>query len=320
MPDSSDLWYVRLPGGHVVRAASATLREQLASGRLSQLAEVRRSKEEAWRSMSCIDKSGELYNHRSRQSVAARLDPGTMNFLPINEFLEELLAALGCALSARKLQLTLIGAFVVGVFLALFRIHGGWVWSACVGLAVLTQTTILSRLTFCELSRLKPVSLRTGFEGLPSLMLRLLASVGLIAQLLFVARQGLPRLLPLMPSDWPNEALIEIASLFATLSLGASLIYLTPLVAVLVVEDCGPVTGFLAWHRLTRGRRTAVMATQWLTLAIGLVLTAPVGMLAWVSLHPLWQAIVQGAVVSVVTTYVAVANVFLYLHFRYASN
>jgi hypothetical protein len=34
MPDSSDLWYVRLPGGHVVRAASATLREQLASGRL----------------------------------------------------------------------------------------------------------------------------------------------------------------------------------------------------------------------------------------------------------------------------------------------
>ncbi|NBO92893.1 MAG: hypothetical protein EBV06_11380 [Planctomycetia bacterium] len=114
MPDSSDLWYVRLPGGHVVRAASATLREQLASGRLSQLAEVRRSKEEAWRSMSCIDKSGELYNHRSRQSVAARLDPGTMNFLPINEFLEELLAALGCALSARKLQLTLIGFTGVG--------------------------------------------------------------------------------------------------------------------------------------------------------------------------------------------------------------
>jgi hypothetical protein len=316
MPDSPDLWYLRLPDGRVVRAAVSSLRQQIASGRITQDVQARRTASEEWRPLESISEFHDLRN--GGESVASRLDPVTMQFVGVRALLVELVAALDSALSRRKLWVTALAAAAMGTLIAVSAADATltWLFAGGVALVALVQVALLSRMTFHELSRLKPARIRDGLPGLTGLTFSLIVSLGLLIAGLIAARVAFPLVGPLLPEEWPRSALAEVAGLLITLLLLWGLVYLAALPAVLVVEDSGLFTGLGMWRRLTRGR--GVMVAQWLTLAIALLLTGPVGLLAWASQNPIWQALVQGAMGAVAVTYLAVANVFLYLHFRYS--
>jgi hypothetical protein len=316
MPDSPELWYLRLPDGRVVRAAASSLRQQIASGRITQDVKARRTTKEEWRPLDSISEFSDLRN--GGESVASRLDPAAMQFVGVRALLEELVAALDSALSRRKLWVTAFSAATMGALIALSTADAtvAWLFAGGVVLVALVQVALLSRMTFHELSRLKPARIRDGLPGLTGLTLSLIFSLGLLIAGLIATRVAFPLLGPLLPEEWPRAALVEVAGLLITLILFWGLVYLAALPAVLVVEDSGLFSGLSTWRRLTRGRRA--MVAQWLTLAIAILLALPVWLLTWASPNAIWQALVYGAMAAVAVTYLAVANVYLYLHFRYA--
>ncbi len=314
MPEPADLWYLRLPDGRVVRAAASSLRQQIASGRITHDVQARRTTSEEWRPLEAISEFSDV--RTGGESVASRLDPAAMQFVGVRALLVELAAALDSALSRRKLWVTAFAAAAMGALIALRTADATltWLFDGGVALVALVQVALLSRMTFHELSRLKPARIRDGLPGLPGLVVMLLFSVGLLVAGLIATRVALPLLGPMLPEEWPRAALIEVAGLVLTLLLAWGLVYLATLPAVLVVEDSDLFAGLGAWRRVSRGR--GVLVAQWLTVAIALLLTGPVWLLAWASPNAIWQALVQGAMVAVAVTYLAVANVFLYLHFQ----
>jgi hypothetical protein len=283
---------------------------------LSATVTARRPGESTWRPLLSFDEFSDV--QPGGESVAARLDPGTLNFVRVRSLLEELLAALDSTFTARKL--VVLVATSLAFLLAWVPAWLGVVpplASALVAVGLLlVQLALLSRLTFLELSRLRPTRLREALAGTVPLTLRLLFSLGVVAGAAVAVRLVGTEGLAALEQEWLTP-LLPWATQVGSLLLALLALYLAPLAAVLVMEECGLIAGLVAWRRLTRDRALAVLVAQWLALTIGMLLIAPLLLLAWL-LPSLPLPLLLALAVPLVSGFLAIAHVFLMLHFRYS--
>src|SRR6516165_9666671 len=122
MSQAADYWYVRLPDGRVLRAASTkVVRQEVGAGRIPPDSTVRRTPAEEWVSLEWTREFADLIDRRHSDSnagpgtrpshgsgqrpstVASRLESERLHLVGIGGLLQELLAALDSTLVPQKL-------------------------------------------------------------------------------------------------------------------------------------------------------------------------------------------------------------------------
>src|SRR5262249_37745588 len=125
MSQAVDTWYVRLPDGRVLRAASTeVVRRHIDSGRIPAASRVRRSPSEEWAAMDWTEEFADVIRRRVAEDaandsranatnatpraifkpeVASRYDPTRIKTIGLRGLVEELIAALDNTLARPKL-------------------------------------------------------------------------------------------------------------------------------------------------------------------------------------------------------------------------
>jgi hypothetical protein len=207
MSQSGDVWYVRFPDGHIVRAAStAILRKQLDKGRIPTSSTVRRSPEDEWVTLEWTEEFADLVKKRvaaengakspprrkKRRAVqtgkpitaGGRLDPKRLQLLGMRGVLREMLGALDATVMPKKLTAAFVAACGLGAVaglsrlpwpdLGMFQVAILWVLGACALVVLALLSGVLTRMTYIELAQLRPARVREGMRGLGRRAFRLL--------------------------------------------------------------------------------------------------------------------------------------------------
>ena len=273
-------------------------------------------------------------------TIASRLDSRRMRTVGTRGYLEELLGAFDGTFVPLKLRVALGAGLAFGGLGTLTLLPGltfalsppGWGWLlVAAGILVFAwMTGILTQVTVAELTRMRPGRWDDLREGTTWLVIRLSLLVG-IYLLAFVGLLALSR----ATSDWivANTALdygpeylsglqaLTVLVLFVGVVMVPLLLPLAPL---LIVERCSIPSGLLQWYRLVRVHRGRLVLAETLTLIVAALLALPVlavgAIVAWVYPEGAggWMGrLLAGPACAVPLTYVAVANVFIYLKLRY---
>jgi hypothetical protein len=366
---AADSWLIRFPNGKVVRSRStAHLRQHVRKGRVPPGSRVRRRRAGAgpgdgWRALEEVrELAGALPAARAlpapngqRQQPAPtkprnRRDFSTWRSLGVRGLMRELFDALDSSLHRGKLGLAcLLG--VLGAVLAiawdLFQMTlGGWNLSAAgVGLALVGLVagsliiTLITQITFVELSRLRQPQRGDLWPGCLGNALRLAATLALVVGGglgLIVALRALPEWIMAQAADgesWPRYGAGAVLIVRLVLEvLFWPILALAPLLLspILVVEECSAVRGLVEWWGMLRRHLGRIFLYEALAAAMGIVFTAPLAipiLLASASLDGLgdFHLLVGRATLTVLTgialtpllAYLLVANVFIYLNLRY---
>jgi hypothetical protein len=365
MRESTDLWFLRFPDGRVLRAAgTAVLRQQLASGRIPPGTRLRRSLDEEWRSLERYPELADLRSPAERpvaanahdsgvhshSTIASRLDPFQLHQVGIRGLLEELLAAVDSTAVRLKLAVALNCGIVFGVLAGLsflpylsFALNPrgqGWLLVLGVLLVGIWMTTVLSKLTFSELSRLRPARWADARHDLSGSFGRLLVLQGglvVFFAVLILAARWLPGFLyQSAGEDAPHGWLIaaQVAALAGILLEGLTwtlMLLLLPLGPLLVVENCSMFAALGRWRVLMRQHLGRLLLAESLALGIAALLCTPLALIlvALWTVHPIEPAtlavnvlrtLLLGVAGAVVWSYLIVANVFIYLHLRYETD
>jgi hypothetical protein len=371
MKETDDTWFIRLPDGKVVRAASTqAVRQQLGSGRIPAGSMVRRSPEEEWVTLNWTREFADLAEVHLRHheaagapvaathepeasepaTVASRLDPNRLRTVGVRGAVEELLAALDSTLVRNKMLVGSLAGLLMGCCLALSRLGllaaevGGWpaAWLAAglvLGVVSAATAAVLTRLTFVEVSRLRPAHLRECLAGSSALTARIIlgqllivGSVGVVILLL----SAVPTWLPLAPEqDGHGPGLIGAgAAVVVSQILQVALVplfFLSLLLApILVVERCSTWSALSHWFGLLRQHMGRAFCYEALALGVGIIVTLPFALPLALLSRPEEPRLLQTALVTrdlllglalvPLFVYAIVVNVFIYLHIRYGSN
>jgi hypothetical protein len=372
MSNVIDVWFIRFPDGRVLRAASTTVvRQQLGAGRIPAASTVRRGPDEEWVSLGWTEEFADLVAARpvanggtpapaapsarrprppagEHAGLSSRLDPTHLQTVGVRGLVEELIAALDGTLVRRKLTFALLGALILGLLAALMPLRLAdfgkpgtellWALAAAVVLAVgALVTALLTRMTFVELSRLRPARWREVASGLPALAVRVA-----VAQFLVMggtlAVIGLLRRLPaevLPPGtdevsaarQWGATVAVA-AGVLAEVALWPVFSFALLLAPLLAVEGVSVATGLVQWFRLVRGNLGRVFLYEALAAGVGLVATLPLflPLLAFAgrfedprfdSAVTVARAVFIALALAPLFAYLVVANVFIYLNLRY---
>jgi hypothetical protein len=357
MSHTAEAWYVRFPDGRVARAADAeAVRRQLGAGVIPAGCSVRRASDSEWLPIAEVPEFADLAargravplaagNHNS--TVASRLDPLRLHTLGVGDLVQELTGALDSALVRRKLIPAAAAAVAVGVLGgaavlvvpqaddptargALFGAVGAGAW-----LVAAFAVALLSRMTYTEVSRLRPARWRESAAGAGRLTVRVavahLLVLGAGVGLIWLARQlpawatgaaGGPRLRGLVASWAVVLALVAEAAVWPVFGFA---LLLGPL---LTVEGCSLASGLRQWARLIQGDTGRVFLYEALAIGLGLVIALPLSLplLATAGLYadPAVQVaatfsriMLTCVLLAPVAAYLVVANVFIYLNLRY---
>jgi hypothetical protein len=280
-------------------------------------------------------------------TIASRLDPLQLHQVGFRSLLDELLAALDSTAVRVKLKAAvwvgaLFGALAGLAFLPFFSFEleppgPGWLLVLGQFLLAIWLTGILSRQTFSELSRLRPARWADGLRGIGVLMLRLgfLLGGGLIvlAGLIFAARWLPGHMSKLAGTDgapgWiVGTHIVAVVGLLVEALAWVLLLLLLPLGPLLVVEDCSGAIGLVRWLALVRQHFRRLLLAECLAFTVACLISLPPALLLlalWTvqPVEPLLvttnvaRAVLSGVAGGLAFAYLVVANVFLYLHFRY---
>ena len=368
MPTTNDLWFIRFPDGRVLRADGAgTVRQQLAAGRFPPGTRLRRSLEDKWRSAERYPEFADVASAKREKNgkevptpngrpappqatpgtIASHLDPRQLGQVGVRAFFEEMLAALDSTAVGGKLLVAALAGMVLSALAVLARLplfqpsleEVGWGWLLVAGAVVVLAglAAVLSRMTYAELSRLRPSRLRDGIPGVGKLTIRLTVAFtllgGMILAMVLLLR-WLPGKFLLLGEGREDQVWLLAAEVVATLAvpgealLWALLLMLMPLAALLAVEECSVVSGLWQWLKLVRKYPLRVLVAQSMIFSFAWLLTIPLGAVLaalWTWEPPsslartvdLARAVFAGLALSVPVAYVLVANVFSYLHLRY---
>src|SRR5262245_5569986 len=182
MPEVKDLWYVRFPDGRIRGGTAAVIRQQIASGRVPHACRVRRSGESEWHPIDriaefSVDKPGDSNGTASGPpaTIASRLDADQLSLAGLRPLLEELFGALDSTFVSRKLKAAAFAGLLLGGLASLTNLprFGFAAWPPGLGwLLVLAGVVVwswlavvLSKMTFVELSRLRPATWSDGLSG-----------------------------------------------------------------------------------------------------------------------------------------------------------
>jgi uncharacterized membrane protein YjfL (UPF0719 family) len=377
MNEVSDPWFVRFPDGRVVRAANASVvRRQIHAGAIPRTSAVRRSPGEEWTSLEWTREFADLLEPppadrepepdendrgpvhgetlRAPEAVesgglSARLDPTRLPTIGVRVMMHELLAALDDTLFRKKLAVAALAGLLAGLVLAFvqlspmeFESAAPWARYAAAGVLMLVIVTaaagMLTRMTFRELSRMRPARLREGFAGLTGTTFRIAASLLLTAGV----AGGLIAVLRLLPGWLITEPHIDpgFRETLATSATAVGMIleiFLWPIIGfalllppILVVEDCSVFRGLGQWLRLLNVDVGRVFVYEALALGLGLAATLLLA-LPWLILFTyqpdpslatavlFTRSVLAGLAAAPLLCYLIVANVFIYINLRYES-
>lgn len=335
---TKDLWQVRLPDDRLVRAEAGVIRQQLADGRLPPGTRVRRSRDDEWQPVERVaafaDASPASRNGHPHATIASRLDADQMHLAGLRPLLEELTGALEATFVSRKLRAAALGGLLLGAIASLSQFGWfapsltpglGWLLPVAALLIWSALSAALSKMTFAELSRLRPATWGDAAEGGFGSTVHLFVAQSVVAVPLSAAVVGL-RLSPGLAADLGSPAVqaVAVACLAAEVLVWVAFALLLPMPAVLVVEQ-GNLTQTLGrWLSLVWRKGRRLLLAELLVVAVGLVLSAPLALIVGavgVRAVPDEAAVtvsvarwvLLGLASSLMLTYVSVANVFAYL-------
>jgi hypothetical protein len=311
MKEPPDFWYIRLPDGRVLRAAStAIVRQHLETGRIPVRSMVRRGSESEWVTLAWTREFADMAEkvaangpagrkaaraQRKRRltpgTVASRLDPQRLQLVGVRGLMKELVAALDSTLVRKKLLAAALAGLLLGTLLALYLLPAvraaprsagfDWYLAAAALLVVAAATGLLTGLTYVELARLRPARWREGLEGLDFLAVRLVVTQGLVAG----GTLGLIALLRWLPAwllagepDAAREAWAAAATvvgLVLEVCLWPVCVFVLLLGPILVVEGASVVGALRQWARLVRQHPSRVLLYEALAMGQGLIATLP---------------------------------------------
>jgi hypothetical protein len=369
-----DVWFIRLPSGRTLRANNTdVVRQYLSSGQIPVNSRVRRSPDEEWAGLDWTEEFADLVAlapvtngnpapvssrrpttpavgfYLDSGSIADRLDGTPLPRIGVRGMFQELLAALDSSLVRDKLALAagaaLLGGFLVAVLHASLlgsqlneQLLGWGVGGVLLLLLFAVASAVVTRMTYIELSRLRPARRKEmrGVLGWPSL--RLLAASLLVGGLL-LAIAGL-RWLPgwlldgaeLSWSAGAREALAMSASvggLLLEVALWPLAVLGLLLAPILIIEECSVFAAARQWVGLLRKHWGRLFLYEALAVAVGGLVTVALALPLIVAsqgvatderlalavglvLRPLW-----GLALAPLLVYLTVANVFIYLNLRY---
>jgi hypothetical protein len=280
--------------------------------------------------------------------VAARLDPTRLQTVGVRGLVDELIGSLDSTLVRKKIAVALFATLLLGLLFAFaplqpleFSQQSRSLDRALAALAVLivgsVAVALLTRMTFVEVSRLRPARWGEALKGLPGLSLRL-AFVQLVVAgntlLLLEVLRHLPRIFLL---NDPLEGTLPHgqSSIFAAIVAMAAEVLQWPvyglsflLAPILTVEACSSVTALYLWGRLLRQQLGRAFVYEAVAFAVGFVITLPLFLPQFTFLTIYHYPEIEQAVRETRTVmwtmalgplfaYMAVANVFIYLNLRY---
>jgi hypothetical protein len=367
MNQIADVWFIRLPSGRVLRAPSTrAVRRHLNRGRIPSNSQGRRAPEEAWRGLDSIAEFADLTrmlpgnghaapgpptesgsSPREAGTIASRLDPLQMRTIGVGRSFQELLAALDSTLVPSKLLIAAGAGLLAGLLFAgqtsgvldmlMPNAAERWVVLAVVLLAAAAVTgALLTKMTYLEVSRLRPARWKRSRAGLLPNTLRLAFLYLVTGGLALAAIIGL-RVLPawLLNGagwDWPAD-IREAIGMGAAVTAVVLEVALWPVVAfslllgpVLIIEECSVPAALAGWCRLLRHHFARLFLGEALAVCVGSAAAAALALPLFLAAmpgdrfgYPLGLAfwVLGGVAATPLIAYLAVANVFLYLDVRY---
>jgi len=365
MRDLNDAWFVRMPDGRVVRAkTTASVRRHVESGNIPVDSWVRRSPEDDWVTLEWAveftdlvalkqKKAAEQSNGRDALTApAARSsDPRSghdLQAVGVRGLVEELMTALDSTMSRRKLAVAaaggvLGGGVVIGrQLLEPFALDDAglplsWlIVAAALFLIGGVCTTLLTQMTFVELSRLRPARWHEATTRLGLFSSRLILSHVLVGGGVLLAIFGIYALgewVLVQDVEGPGPTTLAAAANMLTLILEVLLwptLGLTFLLSpIVIVEECSAFRAIAQWWTLLRRYLSRAFFYEALAAALGTIMTlpflVPVIVAGWFSLRsPHFPdvtmdtlCVLTGLALTPLIAYMAVANVFIYLNLRY---
>ncbi len=374
MTQPSDPWYVRFPDGRVIRAANtAILRRHLDRGRIPAASTVRRTPDEEWVKLEWVEEFADAVKkvvpvvngsakplarkkkkkkHRAASTgvpttSGARLDPRRFDLVGMRGILREMLGALDSTLLPQKLTALVYAGFMLAILAALSRLPWPdlgmyqvaivWVFAFAGLVTVTALSSVLTRMTYLELSELRPARLREGLTGLTGRTMRLLSALllalGGVVLLIVGLRWATAWLLAPYDMPWPlvrevTANVFTMASLILEFALWPLFGLAFLLAPVLIVEECSVVQAARKWRGLVRQHFRAVLAYEVVAVVIAGALALPFALPLLLSNElPLddrlllaasvTRAALWGCLLALPTAYFIVANVFIYLNVRY---
>jgi hypothetical protein len=351
MPDTKDLWYIRLPDGRVLRSTDVSrIRRQIAAGRLPPGTHVRRP-EGDWRDIERVEELADarpasLNGSQQPATIASRLDPARLHLAGVRGVLEELLGALDSTAVPNKLWAAALAGVLLGGLAALSQLPlftftlwlpgPGWLLALAALVVWSWLVVVLSKMTFTEVSRLRPARWRDGLEGSISATLHLSIVQGILIALLggaIIALRALPGwLLTLGPSD--NLALQAGAQTAAVVGMGLELLIwplfalLLPMGALIAVESGSFLSALGQWLALVWKKGRRLLLAEGLAVGLCGVIAVPLALVGAAVLTrfdgtefslavSIARSVLLGLLASGVLAYLVVANVFIYLNLRY---
>jgi hypothetical protein len=207
MKPGLDSWYIRIPDGRVLKAATTkAVRLHVGSGLIPPDSRVRRHPDDEWAALEWTQEFADLVKApstvdvelpptdakpksppRKHDSIASHLDTTRLQTLGLRRFFEELLAALDLTLVRRKLMVAGLVGLLSGLVFAMFISgfgdpEGVWVEGRATlasGLILAlgaTGAVLLTRMTYVELSRQRPARWTECRLGLGDVTLRFAVS------------------------------------------------------------------------------------------------------------------------------------------------
>jgi hypothetical protein len=344
------------------------VRQQLAAGRLPVGTRMRRSLDDEWRSIDRFPELADLapmpvenggparpartdwrdaVSRAAPVTITSRLDPMLLRLPGVRSLVEESLGALDSTMVRSKLLVAALAGLVLGALAALAGLPAfdfgvlppglGWLLPVAALLIWSWLAVMLSRMAYVELSRLRPARWRDGLAGCAARTFRLAVAQGLLVVLLaglIAGLRWLPGWLLTAGNDSTEQAFqavagfVVVVGLVLELVLWPALLLLLPLGAVVVVEDASILSALGQWCRLVRQRAGRLLLAEALAVGVGLVIVAPLALLAaalltrlsapeFAATAAITQNVLCGLIASVGLAYLVVANVFIYLNLRY---
>jgi hypothetical protein len=354
MTDVTDLWYVRLPDGRVVRAKTTkSLRYHVSSGRIPPDARVRRTPAEEWMALEWTAEFADIVAKEPGVPLApnvplpplehggrSRSRSPEMKVLGVRGLIDELLNALDSTLTRYKLMPALALALLLGVGTAFcealaVNLEPPWSWlglfvtGVCVLLGFCAVSSVISQMTFLELSRLRLARTKELRAGLKRHAVQLMLAhllVGGVLLLVFLLLQKL---------DQPHLADVARAPL-SVIRLICEVVFwplwglMLLFAPIVVIEECAFPRAILEWWGMLRRHVGRLLLYETMATLFGLVVAAPflvpvllavsslevdAGLVGMARLAT--AAILGGLAATPLVAYLLVANVHIYLNLRY---
>jgi hypothetical protein len=353
---NSDAWYVRLPDSNVVRANSTrSVRHHIETGTIPPGSLARRSHRETWTPLYRLEPFADLLaNYPGAGHGDADGSRGAEHLLQLQAvgvrgLVTELVNALDSTLTRRKLLVAFAACLVFGLLLlvqdvALIYLAPPWVLAGALAqglIALITAalcTSLLTQLTFVELSQLRPARLREAAQDLSGHALRLfvcyLVVVGSVVAVLYLV-QWLPGWLldPAEDAAFPGREYLALGAVVVQILLDVVLLPLLGFALLLgpivVIEEASVLRSLRQWAGMIRTHLRRLFLYESLAAAVALVACLPfVVPVAFAAQNAPWQGtpgvaaratvdLLLGLAATPAVAYLTVANVFIYLNLRY---